>query len=164
MTPTSEFPRDVALSLTEHAAPRIHEFPQTWNRKRLLNDRLPLELRQFIALHIESLAQLEALLLMRRERGRAMKLGELARTLYISDDMCRGMLIDLARRGFIEGDTNGESFRYANTEETIEGLISQLEKFYQDRRVAVITEIYSNPSKKVQTFADAFRLRKGDSP
>jgi predicted DNA-binding transcriptional regulator len=129
-----------------------------------LNDRLPTELRQFIALHIESLAQLEALLLLRRERGRAMKLGELARTLYISDDMCRGMLVDLARRGFIEGELDGESFRYATMEESTEGMISQLAEFYQNRRVAVITEIYSNPSKKVQTFADAFRLRKGDTP
>ena len=31
---------------------------------------------------------------------------------------------------------------------------------YRERRVAVITQIYSRPVKKVQTFADSFRLRR----
>jgi hypothetical protein len=39
-------------------------------------------------------------------------------------------------------------------------LIDQLADLYQQRRVAVITQIYSRPVKNVQTFADAFRLRK----
>jgi hypothetical protein len=50
----------------------------------------PAELQQFIAQHIESLAQLEALLLMRAEPDREWDSAELARQLYITADMCNG--------------------------------------------------------------------------
>jgi hypothetical protein len=46
----------------------------------------------------------------------------------------------------------------------LDDLLGELARHYQERRVAVITEIYSNPVKKVQTFADAFRLRREDQP
>lgn len=137
--------------------------PQS-ERANAVNDPLPVELRQFIAQYIESLAQLEALLLMRRESHRELEPAELARTLYISDDMCRGMFIELERRGFVARHAGGERYRYACADAALDKLLGQLAEYYQDRRVAVITEIYSNPSKKVQTFADAFRLRKGETP
>jgi predicted DNA-binding transcriptional regulator len=126
-----------------------------------VNEHFPAELRQFIAQHIESLAQLEALLLMRREPGRRWAPAELARTLYISDEMVRGMFAELERRGFVARDD--ESYFYAASG-PLDDLLGELARHYQERRVAVITEIYSNPVKKVQTFADAFRLRREDQP
>jgi hypothetical protein len=126
-----------------------------------VNEHFPAELRQFIAQHIESLAQLEALLLMRREPGRRWAPAELARTLYISDEMVRGMFAELERGGFVARDD--ESYFYAASG-PLDDLLGELARHYQERRVAVITEIYSNPVKKVQTFADAFRLRREDQP
>jgi hypothetical protein len=43
---------------------------------------------------------------------------------------------------------------------TVLSISYQLAALYQERRVAVITQIYSKPVKKVQTFADAFRFRR----
>ena len=125
-------------------------------------NRLPIELRQFIAQHIESLAQLEALLLMRRDRQRQWSPAELSRSLYISDDMCGGMFAELERRGFVARRPDAEAYHYACADAEFDALLGQLATYYQERRVAVITEIYSNPVTKVQTFADAFRLRKQD--
>ena len=42
----------------------------------------------------------------------------------------------------------------------LDELVGSLEKVYEERRVSVITLIYSKPVDKVRTFADAFRLRK----
>jgi hypothetical protein len=121
----------------------------------------PAEVEQFIAQHIESLAQLETLLLMRRHPDRGWTSSELSRQLYISPDVCMGIVADLERRGFIERDAaNNELLRYRQGSAVIDNLIDQLAALYQERRVAVITQIYSKPVKKVQTFADAFRLRK----
>lgn len=125
-----------------------------------MNDRLPSEIRQFIAQYIESLAQLEALLLMRREPERQWDAAELARSLYISDDMCRGMFNELERRRFVSRNSHTNTYSYTSDDASSDKLLGELAEFYQERRVAVISEIYSNPVAKVQTFADAFRLRK----
>jgi hypothetical protein len=98
----------------------------------MAND-FPAEIEQFIGQHIESLAQLEMLLLLRKESDRSWSCFDLARQLYIGPD------------------SGGAA---------VDQLIDQLSALYQQRRVAVITLIYSKPVKKVQTFADAFRLRR----
>jgi DNA-binding MarR family transcriptional regulator len=121
----------------------------------------PVEIEQFIGQHIESLAQLESLLLMRREPERTWNCEDLARQLYVTPDVCTGIIADLERRGFVVRETSDAGrFRYRSADASIDALIDQLADLYHQRRVAVITQIYSKPVKKVQTFADAFRLRR----
>jgi hypothetical protein len=129
-----------------------------------MSDEFPVELRQFIAQNIESLAQLEALLMLRSESQRTWGPAELAQRLYITPEMCQALLVDLHRRGFIEAGADGECCRYHARDAGADRLLGDLAALYQQRRVAVITEIYSKPVTKVQTFADAFRLRKEDKP
>jgi hypothetical protein len=125
-----------------------------------MSDGFPTELRAFIAQHIESLAQLEALLRLRQDRNCLWSAEALARDIYITPDMAAGILSDLERRGFIQLVPEPPAYRYSPSSDDFDRLLDQLGDLYQARRVAVITEIYSNPLKKVQTFADAFRLRK----
>jgi hypothetical protein len=127
-----------------------------------VNDPLPIEIRGFIAQQIESLAQLEAILLMKRESQRSWNAVELARQLYLSEEMCGAMLEELERRQFTVRDAAEKSFRYACPDARADELLGRLAGLYVERRVAVISEIYSNPVSKVKTFADAFRLRKDE--
>jgi hypothetical protein len=124
-----------------------------------MTDDFPLELKQFIAQHVESLAQLEALLILRQDAPTPWKSADLCQRLYISPDMCEGILVDLIRRGFAERTPEG-AVQYRPPSSDADRLLADLAAIYQERRVAVITEIYSKPVNKVQTFADAFRLRK----
>jgi hypothetical protein len=39
-------------------------------------------------------------------------------------------------------------------------LVDKLAEMYRERRVAVITAVYTKPIDKIRSFADAFRLRK----
>jgi hypothetical protein len=128
-----------------------------------MSDEFPVELRQFIAQNIESLAQLEALLLLRSDPQRAWGPAELAQQLYITPEMCQALLADLQRRGFVQCSGDGRC-RYQARDPDADRLLGDLAALYQLRRVAVITEIYSKPVTKVQTFADAFRLRPEDKP
>lgn len=125
-----------------------------------MNDLLPLNVRHFIAQQIESVAQLETLLLLRRESQRLWNAGELSQRLYLSEKMCQVMLNDLERRKFLTRTTDGDSVRYECPDLAADAIIALLEELYRERRVAVISEIHSTPISKVQTFADAFRLRK----
>jgi hypothetical protein len=126
----------------------------------MAND-FPAEIEAFIGQHIESLAQLELLLLLRRESTRSWSYFDLARQLYITPDVCTGIIADLERRGFVLRDAADNNLvRYRSGGADVDQLIDQLAALYHQRRVAVITLIYSKPVKKVQTFADAFRLRR----
>jgi hypothetical protein len=54
----------------------------------------------------------------------------------------------------------GDHFSYQPANDALAGLIGRLAKLYQERRVAVATEIFSKPIDFVKAFADAFRLRE----
>jgi hypothetical protein len=126
-------------------------------------DDFSAELQQFVAQHIQSLLELETLLLLRQDPARTWTPAEVAKTLYTTAEMCSGQLGDLARRGFLElSGGSEESYRYRPVSSELGRLLDELAATYQQRRVAVITFIYSKPVNKVQTFADAFRLRRED--
>jgi hypothetical protein len=105
------------------------------------------------------------MLLLRRDPRQSWAAAEIARQLYIPEDMAVSLLADLARNGFASaasGDAPRYTYPAANPQ--LDPLIDELAAVYQERRVAVISLIYSKPIDKVQTFADAFRLRKENPP
>ena len=120
----------------------------------------PAEIEQFIQQHIESLAQLEALLLLRNDRQRLWCAEEVARALYTSADVCAALLASLERQGLLRVETQPRPrYQYHPANEELDQTVARLDAIYQERRVAVITQIYSRPVSNVQTFADSFRLR-----
>jgi hypothetical protein len=124
-------------------------------------DDFPPDLRRFIDEQIESLAQLEALLLLRHEPQRQWEATEIAKSLYIPPEMAGALLAEFGRRGFATASpSSGTRFAYHTIDAETDNLIDRLATIYRERRVAVISLIYSKPMNKVQTFADAFRLRK----
>ena len=126
-------------------------------------DDFPAELQQFVEQHIESLAELEAVLLLREDPTRTWTPAQVAKVLYTMTEMCASQLADLARRGLLEHSTSPEAgYRYRPASVELDRLVGDLAAIYQQRRVAVITLIYSKPVNKVQSFADAFRLRRED--
>lgn len=126
-------------------------------------DVFPNELKLFISQYIESLAQMESLFLIRQNPQRSWDAAQIAKALYISPEMSASMLDELHRSGFLARDPSADPcYRYQPSDPEADRLLSELSDYYQARRVAVITEIYSKPVNKVQTFADAFLLRKDD--
>ena len=124
-------------------------------------DEFPEELRQFLAEHISSVAQLEVLLLLRSDREREWTAAEVSTALYTTAEMVAEQLAELHRRGLLSAHDGPEPrYRYWPSTPERDARVTQLEAMYRERRVAVITAIYSQPIDKVRTFADAFRLRK----
>lgn len=121
---------------------------------------LPVELRTFILEHINSVAQLETLLLLRRS-AREWTAEALARELRIDQAAASEQLTELTRRGLTERLDGPARFRYARSA-NVDPLVAEIQKAYEERRVRIIGLIYSTPRARVQDFADAFRIRKGD--
>lgn len=126
----------------------------------MVEGRLPEHLNRFLAEKIRSVSQLEMLLLVRSAPDRAWSADEICRALYIAPEMCIEQLEQLRASGLFATGTAPGQYQYAPQDPALADTMAELAVMYHQRRVTVITAIYSEPTDKIRTFADAFRLRK----
>jgi len=121
---------------------------------------IPPSVRAFIAEHIRSVAELEVLLLLFHDASRQWTAIELAQTLRVALDWIERNLAGLIRNGLVtKTDGDPATFSFASGA-PLGAVIGQLEHVYKERRVTVIDLIFSKPIGPIQSFADAFKLRK----
>lgn len=124
-------------------------------------DDFPADVRAFIAEHISSIAQLEMLLLLRSDPTKQWDVAEISKALYATPEMAAGQLASLQDCGLLAVSEDPEHrYQYQPGTPELENVVTRLAELYKERRVSVITVLYSEPVNKVQTFADAFKLRK----
>jgi len=116
------------------------------------------EVLQFVDRHIESVEQLEVLLLL-VEDERAWKPAEILQRIQSSSASIDQRLASLRNAGFVSEESPGV-FRYAPADEQTRRTIRDLADSYRERRVRIIEAIYSRKTDSVQTFADAFRFKR----
>lgn len=125
-------------------------------------DAFPEEVQRFILEAINSVEQLEVLLLLRGAPDRDWTALAVGQAIYTSTAAAVMRLTDLVSGGFVTA-TPGEKeplYRYAPDRPEKARLVDLVAETYKERRVAVIALIYSKPNDQVRAFADAFRLRK----
>jgi hypothetical protein len=120
---------------------------------------IPADLRDFILRYIDSVAQLEALLLLREHPSQNWSSQHLAGRLYISSERAESLLRLLKDEGIVEVD--GEKFRYFGGTPEQKRIIDRLAQFYSSHLVTVTNLIHSRPSR-IREFANAFRLKKDE--
>ncbi|MFY0563258.1 hypothetical protein ACN28E_05395 [Archangium lansingense] len=119
-------------------------------------------MRRFITDHIDSVEQLEILLLLHQHPERSWTAESVARELRISALSADDRLKDMARSGILAKVQGSEvEYRYAPSQQ-LGDVVAGLATAYAERRVTVINLIFSKPIDKIRTFADAFRLRRDD--
>lgn len=122
---------------------------------------LPDEVRAFLRAHIESVMQLEVLLCLRNEPDVAHEPTQLSRELGGSVDAAIACLSALERSNLVVRDDPAElAHRYAPADRSLAAAVDLLADTYAKRKVAVVTEIFSQPKDDLRSFSDAFRLRK----
>lgn len=113
---------------------------------------------RFIAKHIESVAQLEVLLLLRAAADKQWTAQEVARALVTQpESAAASWLEDLAKRGL--ATEHRGSYRYDPPRE-LERPLDDLAESYAKYRVSVVALIFAAPSERIIDFADAFRIRR----
>jgi hypothetical protein len=129
----------------------------------MTDEAVPEAVQRFIALHIDSVAKIEALLLMYRNPEQTWDAALLAKRLYITPAETAKILAELHARQFLDArDLPKGSFCYRPASSELTDQVQQLADTYAKRLVAVTHLIHQRaaPSNSLQMFADAFKLKK----
>ena len=119
----------------------------------------------FIWEEIDSVPELEALLLLWQHRPEAWTAEDLAKRLYISSGETLDLLVDLSRKELITVIPGPpEQFRYEALSDQRNGLMGRLDLTYRRQIVRVSRLIHSKPSSAVRDFARAFRFTREKPP
>jgi hypothetical protein len=119
---------------------------------------VPEQARRLVLDAIDSVAELEALLLLRDTAGERWSVEAASARLYVHPAVAAEALNALARRGFL--DEGPEGFVYQPQSSDMANDVAALAQAYSSSLIAVTHLIHSKPSSSVQDFARAFRFRK----
>lgn len=119
--------------------------------------------KNFIFHHINSVEQLEVLLLMLARADKEWNAQEVSRELYIQSASAANRLADLKTSGLLQSSgSTPPAYRYAPVNHSLDSAARELAAAYSVRRVGVINLILEKPLDNVRVFSDAFRLRRND--
>jgi hypothetical protein len=119
------------------------------------------ELDKFIAVEINSLEQLEILLLLSGNPHKWWTAQGVYEVVKSSPQSVQERLQQMVERGILRLEGQGEvRYQFGATEGDIWRTITELREAYKERSVKVVQAIYSKPPDAVQEFARAFRVRK----
>jgi predicted ArsR family transcriptional regulator len=120
------------------------------------------EVYRFILNQIDSVPQMEALLLVWESRPKRWAESEIAERLYVSTDAVRNIMQELVRRRLVAVDTqqSARQYFYESKSEDLDGLIEAVAATYRHELVRVSTFIHTKASSAVRDFAKAFKFTK----
>lgn len=127
----------------------------------MADDLIPGDVKQFIVDKIDSIAELEGLLLLRRNSETEWNSEALAQRLYTSQQQTEVLLERLYLLGFLSvKEDEFITYRYQPGSPELAEMVDRVAEIYSKYLVPVTNLIHSKPETKVQQFADAFKLRK----
>jgi hypothetical protein len=123
---------------------------------------VPLEVQQFVLERIQSIAQLEALIMMRNAPDTWWLSSAMAERLYISESACRAELEGLRSQGLLLGrqEDIGWQFRYSPSNGELREFVDRLVYYYSKHLVVISNLIHTKPRTRIREFAEAFSLKK----
>jgi hypothetical protein len=122
----------------------------------MADEPVPDAVRDYILNHVDSIAQLEALMLLRAQPGESWDVVKMARRLYISEPEVSDALGRLVNDGVVRFEEG--TFSYSPAPE-MHDLIERVAATYRRHLIPVTNLIHSKPSR-IHQFADAFKFRR----
>lgn len=120
------------------------------------DEPLPEQVRDLILRHIDTVAQLEALLFLRERPAEQWDALSIANRLYAPAGDMAAALAGLANDGFLKRER--ELYRYAPTSD-YDARVGALAKAYARQLITITHLIHSKP-RNIRAFSDAFKFRK----
>lgn len=124
-----------------------------------MTEALPEDVRRFVLDHVDSIAEMEALVMLVREPARTWPIDQVVARLYISPDDAEATLERLRAAGLAERAADG--WRAAVVAEPRAGTLVRLVALYATHLIPITNLIHAKGSR-IRRFADAFQLRKKD--
>ena len=115
----------------------------------------------FLAEQIESVLELEVLLLLQARAPQTWTAVELARTLKIDQAWAAELLARFAERRLLSrAPGTPPQYAYAPADPPLDETVQAVAHAYATHRVRIIGLIFSKPASNLKSFAEAFRLRR----
>lgn len=114
--------------------------------------------RTLIAERIDTVPELEAILLLRENATREWTADEAGKRLYVSTLVAAHILDVLGERGFFAG--GGDRYRYVPESAELAAAVDELSTAYATHLVTVTEMIHAKPGRNIRDFAKAFRVRR----
>jgi len=115
---------------------------------------------KFIADKIDTVAELETLLILSDDEQRLWSAHEMAARLYTDDSKAGRILDALARRQLAAAEGTPPRFRFSPAHSDDRKVFADVADAYRRNLVAISTFIHSKASASVKEFARAFDLKK----
>lgn len=125
---------------------------------------IPDSVKRLIADHVESVSQLEVLLLLQGGGDELWSPDDVSQRLKTPAEHAEAALSKFARAGIaaVEVGASGEPrFAYRPSSVAMRKAVDTLAGLYATHKTSVIAVIFETPSDAIQDFADAFRFREG---
>lgn len=122
---------------------------------------IPEDIERFIFEKIDSVAEMEALLLLRSNLETLWSVVMLAKRLYITEEQTAKILDHLCLEGLLTNCSDEHpGYRYQPKSLELQNSVDRVAEIYKKHLVPISNLIHSKPRARVKEFADAFRLRK----
>lgn len=119
------------------------------------------QIDRFLVAEIDSVPQLEALLLLWNRRPKKWYLSEIARFLYISQDLAEEVIRHLLQHRLVAKVENSpDCYELRIDSAEAEQMLAAVDAMYRRELVRVSTMIHAKASRAVRDFASAFRFKK----
>jgi hypothetical protein len=126
---------------------------------------IPEDVRRFLLRRIDSIAHLEALLLLRDNADTEWSVAGVAARLYLEPEEVVSLLSRLCDDGLaVSTEGTDPQYRYRPSSAEFSAIVDRVAQEYAKHLVPITKLIHEKPRLRVQEFADAFKLRKKDRP
>jgi hypothetical protein len=123
---------------------------------------IPKDVSRFIIQHIDSIAQIEGLLMFCAHPQKVWSAETLARELFIGESQAAALLAQLAEQGFIASEQSAvpSHYQYQPKSPEWKDMVERIAILYRQSLIPITNLIHSKSKLRIQEFADAFKLRK----
>jgi hypothetical protein len=122
----------------------------------MIDDLIPDDIRQFIIVGIDSVAHLEAILLLRTGAHEKWGIPLVAQRLYITEQETAHVLTRLCDQGLvIKNGGDPLLFQYRPKSVELSRMIDRVAEVYKKQLVPVTNLIHSKPHRRIQKLADS---------
>ena len=123
-------------------------------------DPIPRAVRDLIQQCLASMEHVELLLWLAADQTRQNNASQAAVVIHTTPEIAAKRLADLESAGLLIQEEG--LFRYVPRNASLRDAVGELDTMYQQRPVTLVRAIYERPASPVNSFANAFRLRKED--
>jgi hypothetical protein len=123
-------------------------------------NEIPPDVLRFLEENIDTVAQLETVLMMSETQDRSWLIADVAARNYVNEQRAAETLNALQRRGLVSCDESRSRFRFDPVTDEARALVADLARCYR-RNLSRVTElIHAKASVSIKEFARAFDLKK----